>query len=768
MDIIIPLNGEGKRFKDNGYKIPKALIKCRDKEIIFHLIDNLNTKKINNLYIPYNQEYTSYNFENILINRYPSINFVFLKLEKPTNGAAETVKMILEKIEKDIAILCLDCDNFYICDILSIWNKENSVFYFKDSTEKPIFSYLKVDNNCITDIKEKEKISNFACCGAYGFKSSKELLKYCNFVIEKNIVTKGEFYLSTIIKEMISADISFIGKEIINKDYFTLGIPDNLINHEISFLFDLDGTLVNTDKIYTIIWKEILEKYNIMIDDLFFNEFIQGKSDSDFLIYLIPGITETEIIEISKVKDEKFIEYINKNKINILIEGAKEFIEKNKNKFIGIVTNCNKKSAEFIIKYTGIHEYINLIVSSNDCIASKPDPEPYNNAIKILNLNKEKTIIFEDSMSGYLSAKNSNINRIILLNNKKNKDIDCYKIDNFIDLEIKLNNYNSLLEKEIKNIFRDQQVKEIIKSDNNLKSGYICDIEKYKVLLNNYSIDIIVKISNFNNELSKTARKLDLYNNEIYFYDKLYNIIKINKPKFYGIILKKGIIMENIYKYNGKFNIDLNNNINLLLRIVLDISNMHSEFYFSCKDNMPSIMNNLKRLIEINYYEELINKRFNLFVRKNRLLIKENMIKILIKIDKNFNKNRVIFSKFPLSFCHGDLKSPNIFYKDDNVPYYLDWQYIHLNKGISDITFLLVESVNFDPILCDIVLKYYYKLRNFDYSYDKYMEEFKISLQLFPFFVMVWFNSEDSDNLLDKTFPIRFMKNLLNYYEYYL
>ena len=44
----------------------------------------------------------------------------------------------------------------------------------------------------------------------------------------------------------------------------------------------------------------------------------------------------------------------------------------------------------------------------------------------------------------------------------------------------------------------------------------------------------------------------------------------------------------------------------------------------------------------------------------------------------------------------------------------------------------------------------------------------KLSLCVFPYFVSVWFNSEDPEKLLDKVFPIRFMKNLLKYYNYYL
>ena len=45
---------------------------------------------------------------------------------------------------------------------------------------------------------------------------------------------------------------------------------------------------------------------------------------------------------------------------------------------------------------------------------------------------------------------------------------------------------------------------------------------------------------------------------------------------------------------------------------------------------------------------------------------------------------------------------------------------------------------------------------------------FKISLCIFPFFVMIWFNSENRDNLLDKIFPINFMKNTLKFYKKFL
>jgi thiamine kinase-like enzyme len=319
-------------------------------------------------------------------------------------------------------------------------------------------------------------------------------------------------------------------------------------------------------------------------------------------------------------------------------------------------------------------------------------------------------------------------------------------------------------------------IKKVCYNNKKLKTGYICDIDSYKIMYTNGNKeDIIFKISNTDNELSKTAVKLNMYKNEAYFYEKISNLITMIKiPKNHGIINTEdriGILLEDLFKYPGKFDIDLNNNINILLKVINDIYKVHHAFYYNSKEEVINIMKPLKTVKEITYYAGLVKRRFNKFLEKNSIFIAQKNIKNLININNNFSKILNLLSEFPLSFCHGDVKSPNIFYKNDIEPYFLDWQYIHLNKGVSDLVFLLVESIKFDINLVTIAEKYYYRLlieSGLDYDYNTYLLEFKASLCMFPFFVCVWFNSEDSEKLLDKVFPMRFMKNLLLYYDYYL
>ena len=264
MIIIIPIGGIGQRFKENGYKKPKALINIYGKPIISYLLDNLNTTNIDYIFIPYNKEYQLYRFEDLLIKSYPKISFRFFCLEHSTRGAAETINIGINNLneERDIPVLCLDSDNFYDCDIISQWNGENCIFSFEDKNENPIYSYVKInENNEITDIKEKVKISSNACTGAYGFESINNLKKYTSKIIERNITQKSEFYTNGVIKEMISECQVFKNQTIVHSNFICLGTPlqlkffynnypyKNCFNNEIviknrRICFDLDNTLV--------------------------------------------------------------------------------------------------------------------------------------------------------------------------------------------------------------------------------------------------------------------------------------------------------------------------------------------------------------------------------------------------------------------------------------------------------------------------------------------------------------------------------------------
>ena len=95
----------------------------------------------------------------------------------------------------------------------------------------------------------------------------------------------------------------------------------------------------------------------------------------------------------------------------------------------------------------------------------------------------------------------------------------------FLIILYKKNCNNDLILDKIKQLLDYYPNLNVIKINNeNIKCGYICDIQRMKILYNNNDEDeVIIKISNLDNSLSKTAIELDMYNNEIITQINIYN-----------------------------------------------------------------------------------------------------------------------------------------------------------------------------------------------------------------------------------------------------
>ena len=443
MNIIIPLGGKGERFVKEGVHIPKPLIQIYDKEMIFYVLDNMTFCQEDNVFIIYKLDLDNYNFKNIVKSKYPFIHFIPIHYQ--TAGAVETVLIGLEYIkENSHHKLCVlfDCDTFYTDDILSIIREKNTnlVFYTHRDIDKPIYSYITLnDENIITNIKEKIKISENANTGCYVFNDIDRLTYYCKYVLDNKITFKGEPYMSCVISEMIKSN-PFYGEQLNKSHVFSLGTPSEInlyLRYSYCWLFDLDGTLVNTDHIYYNVWEKILQKYNISLTNDIFKKYIHGNSDENVIQMLIPFTEEN----ISSMKDLLFIENLHEIK---MIEGADTFMKyliEMGNK-CSIVTNCNRLVAEKISEYCGFNKYIDFIIIGNECNKPKPTPYPYLAAIEKYNSTSDRCIIVEDSTSGLLSGRLVNPSCLIGITTNYS---DCELISYGANKTIDVLSLNSLL-----------------------------------------------------------------------------------------------------------------------------------------------------------------------------------------------------------------------------------------------------------------------------------------------------------------------------------
>lgn len=261
MNIILPIGGVGKRFSEEGYSNPKPLIKSLGKPILFWNLENLNVKEDDVIYIIYREEFKSFNFEGLINNKFRNYRIKFVPIKNETRGAAETVLYAInqmDEFELNQLTLVVDSDNFYKDDIVELSKKtdNNLIFFHNDNTKNPIFSYIETnDSGYVVDIKEKIKISDKACVGAYCFKSSLVLKETIMDVLIKGEKQNNEYYISSLYKNLIDKNINVFSIEVQN--FVCLGTPKQLKtnssnisidNTKYRFCFDIDNTLVTFPK----------------------------------------------------------------------------------------------------------------------------------------------------------------------------------------------------------------------------------------------------------------------------------------------------------------------------------------------------------------------------------------------------------------------------------------------------------------------------------------------------------------------------------------
>jgi HAD superfamily hydrolase (TIGR01509 family) len=787
MNIIIPLGGKGERFSRCGYSLPKPLIKVLHKEMIFHVLDNLNFSEDDRVFIIHSSNLN--NFSNIILTKYQQITLIPLHYE--TSGAVETIYYGLDKIitlSPHKKCVLFDCDTFYTQDILEVVRNAtnaNIVFYTEKFDEPPIYSYISLDSsNKILEIKEKNKISSNANTGCYSFNDIGTLLNQCRFVLENKITFNGEPYTSCVIDQIIKTDNDFFGYELQNTRVFSLGTPTDLtkfIDNTFVFLFDLDGTIVNTDHIYFNVWKKILFEYNITLDFEIFNKYIHGNSDNVVVKLLLP---KCNVNIISALKDKLFIENIKDIRI---IDGAVDFITNLRNAgfMCSIVTNCNRNVAEKIICYCGLTKFIDFITIGNECAKAKPHPDPYLETILKYNVQKNKCIIFEDSKSGLLSARLSDVHCIVGITTNYNR-VDLLKnganitIDNYININLdQIFCYNKLSMEHIKTFIKNSlnlKINNVNIDETRLKGGYISDVIALKIETDSEILDCVLKIENKNEtKLSIMASTLGLYERENYFYDAISKYINISCPKFYGLIKDDnlntiGILMENLNTNKSNIlNLDLNiHDINISLQVISELARFHSKFW---NKDLQKAFPQLKKHNDPLFnpvWTNFINENWSLFLDNWTNVLTPSQIKKAENIKNNFQQIQDALSSSNLTLVHGDVKSPNIFYNLNNhfSPIFLDWQYIAIGKGVQDVVFFLIESFDIESIRINfpIFKNYYYKklLENgvTNYSYTEFETDWQNAVCYFPFFVAVWFGTTPQDELIDKNFPFFFIQKL--------
>lgn len=179
------------------------------------------------------------------------------------------------------------------------------------------------------------------------------------------------------------------------------------MSRDFTLLFDLDGTLVNTDELHFAAFQTLLADFGRSLTMETYRSRIMGASNEAIMHELFPDAPDRH----QHLADRK--EALFRSAVTTLepTRGVIEVLDwaRAHDVRVGVVTNAPRPNADLMLRGLGIVDRIDALVIGEELARGKPDPLPYLTGLQRLRGDAARAIAFEDSLSGIRSASAAGI-----------------------------------------------------------------------------------------------------------------------------------------------------------------------------------------------------------------------------------------------------------------------------------------------------------------------------------------------------------------------
>lgn len=233
INIVIPMAGEGSRFVKAGYQKPKPFIDVNGLPMIVKVMENLAYSGARYILIG-RQEHLEK--EQLTVEKIISdYNAEFISISSVTEGTACTVLHARALINNEIPLLIANSDQLVDFNIASFIDDcfarklDGSILTFIDKELNSKWSFAKIDkNNLVSEVKEKQAISEYATVGIYLFSKGKYFVDGAIDMIVNNDRVNNEFYTCPVYNYVLRNNKSIGICNIEFNCMHGLGTPEDL------------------------------------------------------------------------------------------------------------------------------------------------------------------------------------------------------------------------------------------------------------------------------------------------------------------------------------------------------------------------------------------------------------------------------------------------------------------------------------------------------------------------------------------------------------
>jgi beta-phosphoglucomutase-like phosphatase (HAD superfamily) len=170
-------------------------------------------------------------------------------------------------------------------------------------------------------------------------------------------------------------------------------------------IFDLDGTLADTMPFHYRSWNVACTKYGADIDTAFLRKHM-GSPGWIIAEEIIKDNKLDGIVTAEQIISEKLIQFYKDHHLVKPIDPVVDIVKKYYGKLpMAVGTGGHREAVEKTLIITGLRQYFDIIITSNDVTNFKPHPETFLKCAELMNIDPQFIEVFEDGDLGIEAAK---------------------------------------------------------------------------------------------------------------------------------------------------------------------------------------------------------------------------------------------------------------------------------------------------------------------------------------------------------------------------
>lgn len=172
-------------------------------------------------------------------------------------------------------------------------------------------------------------------------------------------------------------------------------------------IFDLDGVICNTDEYHYQAWKAMADSIGVSFDREINNRLrgVSRMASLDIVLEKYHGeLSEAEKEELADQKNEIYKKLLAQMSPADLSDEVKSTLDELRRRGYQLAIGSSSKNAPFILRQIGLGEYFDAVSDGNNITRSKPDPEVFEKAAKMLWVGAKRCLVVEDAVSGAEAA----------------------------------------------------------------------------------------------------------------------------------------------------------------------------------------------------------------------------------------------------------------------------------------------------------------------------------------------------------------------------